>query len=60
MADDNLSPTSRRAGANIQRSADRVKVMIDDLFAFTRTRLGDTLPLVLKFVNSASHVQDSC
>lgn len=45
LRDDNLSPTSMRAGANIQRSADRVKVMIDDLFVFTRTRLGDSLPV---------------
>jgi signal transduction histidine kinase len=45
LRDENLSPTSMRAGANIQRSADRVKIMIDDLFVFTRTRLGDSLPV---------------
>ncbi|TGP44894.1 sensor histidine kinase [bacterium M00.F.Ca.ET.228.01.1.1] len=45
LRDETLSPTSMRAGANIQRSADRMKVMIDDLFVFTRTRLGDSLPV---------------
>lgn len=45
LQDKNLSSTSVRAGANLQRSATRVKEMIDDLFIFTRTRLGDTLPV---------------
>ncbi|WOD14361.1 sensor histidine kinase [Paraburkholderia kirstenboschensis] len=45
LRDENLSSSSMRAGASIQRSAERVKVMIDDLFIFTRTRLGDTLPV---------------
>ena len=45
MADQNLSPTSLRAGANLQRSRERVKVLIDDLFVFTRTRLGNALPV---------------
>ncbi|MBT2793609.1 sensor histidine kinase [Paraburkholderia strydomiana] len=43
--DEDLSSASTRAAANIQRSADRVKMMIDDLFVFTRTRLGDKLPV---------------
>ncbi|GJH31052.1 sensor histidine kinase KdpD [Caballeronia novacaledonica] len=34
-----------RASANLQRSAERLKSLIDDLFVFTRTRLGDTLPI---------------
>jgi len=45
LRDENLSATSTRAAANVQRSADRVKTMIDDLFVFTRTRLGDKLPV---------------
>ncbi|MGF6768737.1 signal transduction histidine kinase [Paraburkholderia sp. GAS199] len=45
LQDENLSPTSVRAGANLQRSATRVKEMIDDLFIFTRTRLGGTIPV---------------
>ncbi|MBT2794751.1 ATP-binding protein [Paraburkholderia strydomiana] len=45
LRDENLSATSTRAAANVQRSADRVKMMIDDLFVFTRTRLGDKLPV---------------
>jgi signal transduction histidine kinase len=45
LRDANLSSTSARAAANLQRSSTRVKEMIDDLFIFTRTRLGDTLPV---------------
>ncbi|MDR5806399.1 HAMP domain-containing sensor histidine kinase [Caballeronia sp. LZ001] len=45
LRDEHLSPTSLRAGANLQRSAERVKTMIDDLFVYTRTRLGDKLPI---------------
>lgn len=45
LQDKNLSPISLRAGASLQRSAERVKVLIDDLFVFTRTRLGDRLPV---------------
>ena len=44
LHDENLSPMSIRAGASLQRSAERVKSLIDDLFIFTRARLGDTLP----------------
>jgi signal transduction histidine kinase len=47
MRDENLSPTSMRATANLQHSAERLKALIDDLFVFTRTRLGDTLPIEL-------------
>ena len=45
LKDENLSPTSVRAAANLRHSAERVKMMVDDLFVFTRTRLGDTLPV---------------
>ncbi len=45
VADENLSHASLRAGANLQRSAERVKILIDDLFLFTRTRLGNALPV---------------
>jgi signal transduction histidine kinase len=45
LRDEHLSATSLRAGANLQRSAERVKTMIDDLFIYTRTRLGDKLPV---------------
>ncbi|ALL70697.1 sensor histidine kinase (plasmid) [Paraburkholderia caribensis MBA4] len=45
MADENPSSTSLRASANLQRSAERVKILIDDLFVFSRTRLGNTLPV---------------
>jgi signal transduction histidine kinase len=45
LHDPNLSPISMRAGLSLQRSAERLKLLIDDLFVFTRTRLGDTLPV---------------
>lgn len=45
LRDDALSSFSVRAAANAQRGAVRMKRMIDDLFIFTRTRLGDVLPI---------------
>jgi len=45
LHDDNLSPTGTRAVAFVQRGAMRMKQMIDDLLIFTRTRLGDALPV---------------
>jgi signal transduction histidine kinase len=45
LHDNGLSSLSVRALANAQRGAVRMKRMIDDLFIFTRTRLGDTLPV---------------
>ncbi len=45
LHDEALSATSQKAGGNVQRSAMRMKQMIDDLFIFTRTRLGDALPV---------------
>lgn len=40
-----LASSSIRAVAIAQRGAVRMKQMIDDLLVFTRTRLGDTLPV---------------
>ncbi|MBP0596049.1 sensor histidine kinase [Paraburkholderia sp. LEh10] len=45
LRDEGLSPMSVRAGSNVQRGAMRMKRMIDDLLIFTRTRLGDALPV---------------
>lgn len=45
LCDKNLSSASMRAGANLQRSAERLKLLVDDLFVFTRTRLGNALPI---------------
>jgi len=45
LHDDGLSSSSVRAVAIAQRGAVRMKQMIDDLLVFTRTRLGDTLPV---------------
>jgi signal transduction histidine kinase len=45
LHDEALSPGSVRAVAFVQRGAMRMKQMIDDLLIFTRTRLGDALPV---------------
>lgn len=45
LHDDNLSFPGVRAVAFVQRGAMRIKQMIDDLLIFTRTRLGDALPV---------------
>ncbi|WP_235516680.1 histidine kinase dimerization/phospho-acceptor domain-containing protein [Caballeronia cordobensis] len=45
LRDENFSSTSVRAGVNLQHSAERLKRLIDDLFIFTRTRLGDAMPV---------------
>ncbi|GAB2876011.1 HAMP domain-containing sensor histidine kinase [Paraburkholderia jirisanensis] len=45
LHDEGLSSSSVKAVAIAQRSAARMKRMIDDLLVFTRTRLGDTLPV---------------
>ncbi|WP_069262048.1 sensor histidine kinase [Paraburkholderia nodosa] len=45
LHDNELSPTSLRAAANVQRSSMRMKEMIDDLLVFTRGRLGGMLPV---------------
>jgi signal transduction histidine kinase len=45
LRDEALSTSCVRAVLAIQRSATRMKRMVDDLLDFARTRLGDTLPL---------------
>lgn len=45
LRDEHLSPISLRAGINLQRGVERIKSLVDDLFVFTRTRLGDSLPV---------------
>lgn len=45
LRDEKLSAPSVKATAHVQRGALRIKRMIDDLLVFTRTRLGDTLPV---------------
>lgn len=44
---DDLTASRMKAAANVQRSAARMKRMIDDLLDYTRTRLGDALPVTL-------------
>ncbi|MDR5784556.1 sensor histidine kinase [Caballeronia sp. LZ065] len=45
LRDDALSPSSVRAVAFVQRGAMRMRKMIDDLLIFTRSRLGDAMPV---------------
>ncbi|WP_027820964.1 sensor histidine kinase [Paraburkholderia bannensis] len=45
LHDEGLSSAGARAVAFVQRGALRMKQMIDDLLIFTRTRLGDALPV---------------
>ncbi|SDR54042.1 Signal transduction histidine kinase [Paraburkholderia fungorum] len=45
LRDEGLSLGGARAVAFVQRGALRMKQMIDDLLVFTRTRLGDALPV---------------
>jgi len=45
LRDESLAGSSLRASAYVQRSAARMRTMIDDLLIFTRTRLGDPTPI---------------
>ncbi|WP_368622240.1 histidine kinase dimerization/phospho-acceptor domain-containing protein [Paraburkholderia sp. BR13444] len=45
LHDEDFSSRSVRAVAFVQRGAMRMKQMIDDLLVFTRTRLGDAMPV---------------
>jgi len=45
LHDEGLSAAGIRAVSFVQRGAMRMKQMIDDLLIFTRTRLGDALPV---------------
>ncbi|MBV8627562.1 MAG: HAMP domain-containing histidine kinase [Paraburkholderia sp.] len=45
LHDEGLSSAGMRALAFVQRGAMRMRQMIDDLLIFTRTRLGDALPV---------------
>jgi signal transduction histidine kinase len=40
-----VTASQMRAALNVQRGASRMKRMVDDLLDFTRTRLGDLLPI---------------
>ena len=44
---EDVTASRMKAAANVQRSAARMKRMIDDLLDYTRTRLGDALPVTL-------------
>lgn len=45
VRDEKLSQESVRATAFVQRGAERMERMTDDLLGYTRTRLGDILPV---------------
>ncbi|MFP3710012.1 histidine kinase dimerization/phospho-acceptor domain-containing protein [Paraburkholderia sp. SIMBA_009] len=57
--DEGLSPTSTKALAHIQRGAMRMRQMLEDLLIFTRTRLGDTLPISLTPQNMGRICRDA-
>jgi signal transduction histidine kinase len=60
LLDESLSPSCIRAVANIQRSATRMRRMIDDLLDFARTRLGDTLPITVSPQNAQKLCRNAC
>ncbi len=60
MRDENLSSASIKAVANIQRSATRMRRMVDDLLDFTRTRLGDTLPVDIASQDAGRVCSNAC
>jgi signal transduction histidine kinase len=55
-----LSPSCVKSIANIQRSATRMKRMVDDLLDFARTRLGDTLPISVSLHDAGRLCRDAC
>jgi len=60
LLDDTLSGRCVKAVLTIQRSATRMRRMIDDLLDFARTRLGDTLPMNRTPQDGASLCRDAC
>ncbi|CAH2808544.1 MAG: Osmosensitive K+ channel histidine kinase KdpD (EC [uncultured Paraburkholderia sp.] len=59
LHDRSLSASSVRAVAFVQRGALRMKQMIDDLLIFTRTRLGDALPVSFSMQDMGRICQDA-
>jgi signal transduction histidine kinase len=59
LRDEGLSRASIRALAFVQRGAMRMRQMIDDLLIFTRTRIGDTLPVDLTPQNMGRICRDA-
>lgn len=60
LQDDTLSARCIKAVITIQRSAVRMKRMVDDLLDFARTRLGDTLPMHRSPHDAARLCRDAC
>jgi signal transduction histidine kinase len=52
LRDKDLSPPSKKASMQAHLSAMRLKLLINDLFTFTHTRLGDSLPVELSPQNA--------
>lgn len=59
LHDEGLSAAGLRAAGNVQRGAARMKRMLDDLSIFTRTRLGDSLPVDFSDQDFAQICSDS-
>ncbi|MCM2493017.1 sensor histidine kinase [Burkholderia glumae] len=60
LRDDTLVPSSRHAAVYAQRSGLRIKRMIDDLLIFTRTRLGDAMPIDVSPQDMGRLCRDAC
>jgi signal transduction histidine kinase len=60
MRDETLSTSSVKAVVNIQRSATRMKRMVDDLLDFARIRLGDTLPITVSQQDAGRLCSNAC
>ncbi|MBI0328314.1 sensor histidine kinase [Burkholderia plantarii] len=60
LNDDTLAPSSRHAAVYAQRSGLRIKRMIDDLLIFTRTRLGDAMPIDVSPQDMGRLCHDAC
>jgi signal transduction histidine kinase len=60
LLDETLPAASVKAVVAIQRSATRMRRMVDDLLDFARTRLGDTLPLNIAPQDAGRLCTDAC
>jgi signal transduction histidine kinase len=60
LRSETLSTACVKAVANIQRSATRMRRMVDDLLDFARIQLGDTLPINVSPQDAGRLCSDAC
>ncbi|QIE29665.1 sensor histidine kinase [Caballeronia sp. SBC2] len=60
LSDGTLPTPCVKAVVNIQRSATRMRRMVDDLLDFARVRLGDTLPLIVSPQDAGRVCSNAC